>query len=70
MERFLTFFPARNLDAESLTQYIVDILERYCLDPKMMVSQGYDGASVMSGRCNGVQERIRNIVVVMPMYLI
>ena len=26
-----------------------------------MVSQGYDGASVMSGQCSGVQKRIREL---------
>lgn len=61
MERFLTFFPARNLDAQSLTKYILDTLAQYHLDPKMIVSQGYDGASVMSGRCTGVQQRIREV---------
>ena len=29
------------------------------LDPNKIVSQGYDGASVMSSRCTGVQKRIR-----------
>ena len=56
MERFLTFFPARNLDAESLTKYILDTLALYSLDPKMIVSQGYDGASVMSGRWSPAKE--------------
>ena len=61
MEHFLTFFPARNLDAESLTKYILDTLALYSLDPKMIVSQGYDGASVMSGRCSRVQQKIQEI---------
>ena len=26
-----------------------------------MVSQGYDGASVMSGRCSGVQKKIKEV---------
>lgn len=58
-ERFLTFFPAKNLNAESLSTYILEVLSKFGLNPKMMISQGYDGASVMSGRCNGVQQRIR-----------
>lgn len=61
MERFLTFFPAKALNAESLTQYILDTLTLYNLDPQMIVSQGYDGASVMSGSCSGVQKRIREV---------
>ena len=56
-ERFLTFFPASSLNAESLSQYILDILKQYDLDPQMIVSQGYDdGASVMSRQCSGVQQ--------------
>lgn len=38
-ERFLTYVPAESLTAESLTT-----LRKYQLDPKFMVSQGYDGA--------------------------
>lgn len=60
-ERFLTFFPASNLNAESLSQYIKTILEQFSLDPQMIVSQGYDGASVMSGNCSGVQQRMREV---------
>ena len=55
-ERFLTFFPANNLNAESLSQYILDTLKQYGLDPQMIVSQGYDGASVMSGHCSDMQQ--------------
>ena len=60
-ERFLTYFPADNLNAESLSKYILDTLKKYDLDPQMIVSQGYDGASVMSGNCSGVQQRIRQV---------
>ncbi|XP_011403267.1 PREDICTED: zinc finger MYM-type protein 1-like [Amphimedon queenslandica] len=60
-ERFLTFYPAASLDAESLTQYIVNTLSNYNLDPQLMVSQGYDGAAVMSGHCSGVQQRVRQV---------
>ena len=60
-ERFLTFFPAENLNAASLFQYILTTLEQYNLDPKMIVSQGYDGASVMRGHCSGLQHRMREI---------
>lgn len=60
-ERFLTFFPASNLNAESLSQYIKTILEQFSLDPQMIVSQGYDGASVMSGNCSGVQQQMREV---------
>ena len=60
-ERFLKYVEATSLSAESLSTYLLDTLREFQLDPKQIVSQGYDGASVMSGRCSGVQERIRRI---------
>jgi hypothetical protein len=60
-ENFLTFLPAMSLNSDSLSKYILDTLEKYNLNPKLMVSQGYDGASVMSGCCNGVQKRVREV---------
>ena len=62
VERFLTFVVASNLTAEYLTLYILDTLSLFSLDVNMIVSQGYDGASVMSGCCSGVQQRIRELV--------
>ena len=61
MERFLAYVEATSLNAESLSKYILDTLKLYNLDTKRIVSQGYDGASVMSGTCSGVQQRIREI---------
>ena len=55
VERFLTFVIATELNAEHLSKYILDTLALYNLDVGMIVSQGYDGASVMSGCCRGVQ---------------
>ena len=49
------------LDAKSLTGYIVSALEVYCLDPKLIVSQGYNGASVMNGSCIGVQIILKEV---------
>lgn len=60
-ERFLTFVPAESLTAEGLSNHILQTLEQYHIDPKLMVSQGYDGAAVMSGHCSGVQSRIRQV---------
>ena len=60
-EHFLTYMEVKDLDAKSLTGYIVSALETYCLDPKLIVSQGYDGASVMSGSCTGVQTRLKEV---------
>ena len=61
-ERFLTFIIASKLTAEELSKYILDTLKAYNLDANMIVSQGNDGASVMSGHCNGVQQCIRKVV--------
>ena len=58
-ERFLNYVEATSLTAESLAFYILETLTKYRLEAKLMVSQGYDGASVMSGTCSGVQKRIR-----------
>ena len=60
-ENFLTYVQATSLTAESLTAYLVDTIRECQLDPECIVSQGYDGASVMSGRCSGVQQRFREI---------
>ena len=60
-ERFLTYVSAPSLTAESLTKYILDTLRKHDLEPNNIVSQGYDGASDMSGSISGVQARIREI---------
>ena len=60
-ERFLTYVEAKSQTAESLSAYILDTLSKFGLDYNFMVSQGYDGASVMSGHCSGVQQRIKNV---------
>ena len=61
-ERFLTYVEVANLDAKSLSVYILTTLRSNHLDLHSLVSQGYDGASVMSGRCSGVQRRIMEVV--------
>ncbi|XP_056428266.1 zinc finger MYM-type protein 1-like [Hyla sarda] len=61
-ERFLKFYRADSLDAESLTGYICHVLTSLGIDKNDCVRQGYDGASVMSGRLNGVQARIKKEV--------
>ena len=57
----MTYVEATSLDAESLTSYLLKTLHDLKLDSTKIVSQGYDGASVMSGRCSGVQQRIREV---------
>ena len=58
-ERFLGYTHACELDATALTTYICGVLAKCGLSPKSCVCQCYDGASVMSGTCSGVQERMR-----------
>ena len=68
-ERFLTFVKAESLNAESLSDYIFKTLRDYNLDPALIVSQGYDGASVMSGSCSGVQQRIIKMIALNATYV-
>ena len=60
-ERFLTYVEVVSLDAQGLSTYILDTLKHFGLDSTCIVSQGYDGASVMSGKCSGVQQRIKEV---------
>ena len=60
-EHFLTYVTVASLTAESLTKYILETLQEFGLDPHWIVSQAYDGASVMSGQCSGVQQRVREV---------
>ena len=57
-EQFLTFVPAETFNAEGLSNHILKTLEKYHIEPMLMVSQRYDGAAVMSGHYS-VQSRIR-----------
>ena len=68
-EHFLTYVPAERLTAEGISSYILETLEENHLDPKCLVSQGYDGASVMSGSLSGVQARIKALCIVMHIVL-
>uniref|UniRef100_A0A1X7U2P7 TTF-type domain-containing protein n=1 Tax=Amphimedon queenslandica TaxID=400682 RepID=A0A1X7U2P7_AMPQE len=58
-EHFIAFMQAEHQDAESLSSYIKQALITYDFDMNKMVSQGYDGASVMNDHCSGVQTRVR-----------
>jgi len=60
-EWFLTFVEATSLTAESLTTYLISTLTEYGLDPACIVSEGYNGACVMSGSCSGVQQWLRTV---------
>ncbi|KAI6651115.1 Zinc finger MYM-type protein 1-like [Oopsacas minuta] len=56
--RSLTFVDATSLTAESLTTYLISTLNKHGLDRACIVSQGYDGAAVISGNCHGVQKEL------------
>lgn len=61
-ESFLGFSEAKHLDARSLANMIISCLEKFGLEYREnLVGQGYDGASVMSGSCSGVQARIKKV---------
>ena len=60
-ERFLTYVEVKSLDAEGLASHILKTLHHHKLNPSTIVSQGYDGASVMSGNCSGMQMRIKGV---------
>lgn len=61
-ERFLMFVDCSDSrDAEGIAQCLLKSLEDVGLKSIPIVAQAYDGASVMSGRENGVQRKIREI---------
>ena len=60
-ERFLTYVEAECQNAESLATYIISTLNKLEIDTSALISQGYDGAAVMSGSCTGVQQRIKQV---------
>jgi len=60
-ESFVGFVPTADLSAEGVSTQIVSHLEKLKLDYKnMLVGQGYDGASVMSGKHKGVAKIIKD----------
>jgi len=60
-ERFISFIDCSyKQDAETLCKTMLDYLKQCNLNPQLViVAQSYDGASVMSGRFNGVQAKIK-----------
>ena len=61
-EGFFTFVETTSLNAESLSNYLIKVLEDNRLDLTYIVSQGYDGVSVRSGHCTGVQQQIKSLL--------
>lgn len=60
VERFAGYIHAKSVKASTLSDYILSQMGTFGLDHEKMVSQCYDGASVMSGCNSGVQSIIRS----------
>ncbi|XP_014676415.1 PREDICTED: uncharacterized protein LOC106816351, partial [Priapulus caudatus] len=60
LEEHLGFVEVNRTDAETLTNCMVDSLEKWGLDLGKWRGKGFDGANNMSGAKTGVQERITN----------
>ena len=58
-QEFVGIAKAQSLDADGLTDIIISQLRRIDANMKNCVGQGYDGASVVAGRLNGVQKKLR-----------
>ncbi|KAK9526374.1 hypothetical protein VZT92_015078 [Zoarces viviparus] len=58
-ERLLTIATADQGDAATLTDTIVEELSKAGLSPRRIISQVYDGASLMAGKHGGVQKRLQ-----------
>ena len=59
MERFVGYTLATDLTAQSLAKYIMAKMDDLEVNPEHLVSQCYDGASVMSGSNAGVHKFIK-----------
>ena len=60
-ERLFCFAHAPDLTGSGLAKQLLQIIEGAGLDPKLLVGQGYDGASAMSGTVNGVQKHVQDV---------
>lgn len=60
LEKTLSVEIAKQCDANFLAQMALDLLDKCKLDSKYLLSQCYDGASVMSGEKGGVQGILQN----------
>lgn len=61
-KEFMEFVPMINMTQNVYLIFQIDnYLKQYKIDLRNMVGQGYDGCSVMAGKENGVQKRIRTV---------
>ena len=56
---FVRIAETQSLDVDGLTDTIISQLGRIDARMKNCVGQGYDGASVVAGRLNGAQKKLR-----------
>ncbi|CAC5420415.1 unnamed protein product [Mytilus coruscus] len=61
-EDFLDFIMATSTKGEHLAELLIEALQGAGVNIAKMRAQGYDGAANMSGKYNGVQARIPNII--------
>ena len=62
MEHLLSIQTTIDVDAESLARVVLKEMTDLGLDPQCIISQCYDGASVMSGRHGGVQAKLQEML--------
>jgi len=60
VEYMISMIKVAEVDAKSLTQSLLGELQNLRLDPAYILSQCYDGASVMSGAKGGVQKILQD----------
>ena len=58
-EDFMGFVKLDRMDAKTISETLLDTVQKWGLDLTSLVAQGYDGAAVMSSSNNGVQSKIR-----------
>src|ERR1044072_5993761 len=58
VERFLALQDVKDTTSESLKDALHGIIDKYMLNISRMRGQGYDGASNMRGKFNGLQQKI------------
>ena len=61
-ECFLQFVPITDLSGKNLASTIITKLSQFGINVSKMRGQGYDGAAAMSGKLNGAQAHIREII--------
>ena len=60
-EHFMGFVEVKKMDAQSIADTLLMTVQNWGLDTSCLVTQGYDGASVMSSSKNGVQASVKEV---------